>query len=402
MASDIVHTREGLIEDSTSQLPSEQFNLIALRVNPKDPQINNPSNYSATLTQINGATESQINIESNPIVDENYINVQNSHFKNEDDSFDNNLPETVTLLRTPDGGKLYLIGTAHFSIESQEDVAKVIRAVQPHSITVELCKARLPVLLLDEKSILQEAEFKGSKIAKIREVIKHDGLTYGLMYILMLSMSAQVTKELGMAPGGEFRKAFAEGQKIPNCEIQLGDRPINITIQRAIKSLSWWETIKFTWSILTTNKKITPEEVEKVKSRGVLEEVLAELTKEFASLERVFVKERDLYLTYSLQAACLPKLTPQGPVPARVVGIVGIGHTLGIIENWGKVKASDIKPILRIPPPSLSSKIIKFGFKATLLGSVVYVAYRLTPISISSTVTSVKSAFDGLLKVSGK
>jgi hypothetical protein len=26
---------------------------------------------------------------------------------------------------TPDGGKVYLVGTAHFSMESQEDVAKV-------------------------------------------------------------------------------------------------------------------------------------------------------------------------------------------------------------------------------------------------------------------------------------
>jgi len=31
----------------------------------------------------------------------------------------------VTLLTTPEGGKLYLVGTAHFSVESQNDVSKV-------------------------------------------------------------------------------------------------------------------------------------------------------------------------------------------------------------------------------------------------------------------------------------
>lgn len=41
------------------------------------------------------------------------------------EAFDNNLPETVTLLRTPSGVKVYLVGTAHFSRESQDDVAKV-------------------------------------------------------------------------------------------------------------------------------------------------------------------------------------------------------------------------------------------------------------------------------------
>ncbi|KAG8235565.1 hypothetical protein J437_LFUL013115, partial [Ladona fulva] len=34
------------------------------------------------------------------------------------------LPDTVTLLTTPDGGSVYLVGTAHFSKESQDDVAK--------------------------------------------------------------------------------------------------------------------------------------------------------------------------------------------------------------------------------------------------------------------------------------
>lgn len=45
--------------------------------------------------------------------------------KEYDPTIDERLPETVTLLTTPDGGKLYLIGTAHFSVESQNDVSKV-------------------------------------------------------------------------------------------------------------------------------------------------------------------------------------------------------------------------------------------------------------------------------------
>ena len=34
-------------------------------------------------------------------------------------------PDTVTLLHTNEGGIVYLVGTAHFSESSQEDVAKV-------------------------------------------------------------------------------------------------------------------------------------------------------------------------------------------------------------------------------------------------------------------------------------
>lgn len=35
------------------------------------------------------------------------------------------LPDTVTELTSKEGVKVYLVGTAHFSLESQEDVAKV-------------------------------------------------------------------------------------------------------------------------------------------------------------------------------------------------------------------------------------------------------------------------------------
>lgn len=41
------------------------------------------------------------------------------------ENFDEHLPSTVTLLRSPEGVKVYLVGTAHFSVESQDDVSKV-------------------------------------------------------------------------------------------------------------------------------------------------------------------------------------------------------------------------------------------------------------------------------------
>lgn len=41
------------------------------------------------------------------------------------EEFDEKLPHTVTLLRTSDGAKVYVLGTGHFSVESQNDVSKV-------------------------------------------------------------------------------------------------------------------------------------------------------------------------------------------------------------------------------------------------------------------------------------
>ncbi len=42
------------------------------------------------------------------------------------------------------GAKVYLVGTAHFSKESCEDVSLVIQAVQPDIVMVELCKQVSP------------------------------------------------------------------------------------------------------------------------------------------------------------------------------------------------------------------------------------------------------------------
>lgn len=40
--------------------------------------------------------------------------------------------------------------------------------------------------------------------------IFQNGVMSGLMQILLLKVSAHITEQLGMAPGGEFREAFKE------------------------------------------------------------------------------------------------------------------------------------------------------------------------------------------------
>ena len=76
------------------------------------------------------------------------------------------------------------------------------------------------------------------------------GFVQGLMQLLLLSMSAHLTKQLGMAPGGEFRVAYKETRKIPGCQLQLGDRPINITLRRALSSLTVWQKLTLAWYLM--------------------------------------------------------------------------------------------------------------------------------------------------------
>jgi len=51
------------------------------------------------------------------------------------------LPESVSHI-TLDGKNIYLVGAAHVSKESVDDVRKTVEAVKPDTICVELCSAR--------------------------------------------------------------------------------------------------------------------------------------------------------------------------------------------------------------------------------------------------------------------
>jgi len=118
------------------------------------------------------------------------------------------LPENVTQIVTNDGAYIYIVGTAHFSEASQNDVEKVIKILQPDIVMVELCAGRVGLLKYDEESLMKAA--KEVNFEKLKFSIKETGsVVSGVMQMLLLSMSAHITKELGMAPGGEFRVAFS-------------------------------------------------------------------------------------------------------------------------------------------------------------------------------------------------
>ncbi|KAJ7372063.1 hypothetical protein OS493_021492 [Desmophyllum pertusum] len=276
------------------------------------------------------------------------------------------LPDTVTKLETPEGCKVYIIGTAHFSKESQDDVEKTIQAVQPDVVLVELCKSRVDILKYDEEFLLKEA--KNIDMQKLRLAIKQSGVIGGVMQVLLLSVSAHITKQLGMAPGGEFRAAYREARKTPGCQIHLGDRPIQVTLSRAMAALSIWQKMKLAWHLITTKDPISPEDVERCKQKDLLAEMLAEMTGDFPTLYKVFVSERDQYLARSLRLSATPieihnaDGVPQGIVPSVVVGVVGIGHVEGITANWDK--EIDVKELLRIPEASRASMLIRLSLKA--------------------------------------
>ncbi|KAJ8374106.1 hypothetical protein SKAU_G00046860 [Synaphobranchus kaupii] len=284
------------------------------------------------------------------------------------------LPETVTVLTAPDGSLVYLVGTAHFSDSSKQDVATTIRAVQPDVVVVELCPYRVSMLKMDEKTLLKEA--KDINLEKVQQAIRQNGMMSGLMQILLLKVSAHITEQLGMAPGGEFREAFREAGRVPFCKFHLGDRPITVTFKRAIAALSLWQKARLAWGLCFLSDPISKEDVEKCKQKDLLEQTMSEMIGEFPALHRTIVAERDIYLTHTLrQAARCVEAPPNAQrVPAVVVGVVGMGHVPGIERNWDK--KLNIKEIMSVAPPSRLSRLLRTVLKGAGLGLLGYACYR--------------------------
>lgn len=270
------------------------------------------------------------------------------------DEFDRNLPPTVTLLRTLNGTKVYLIGTAHFSRASQDDVSLVMRNVRPERVVLELCPLRLHVLHYDEARLLAEAS--ATSASKRREVFRQHGLIGGLFYLRFLNVTANITKQLGVAPGGECRRAIAEAERLNNgCQVYLGDRSIYVTMQRAMSSLTLLDKLKLTgFSLLYSgDANITAADVEQMKTRQIAmannghhQQHRADDVGQIPAIYKAFVPERDMILSYSLEYAARKVSEPQS---GNVVGIVGVGHVQGIRQNWGKVTDEQVKELMKLP-----------------------------------------------------
>ncbi|KAL3094299.1 hypothetical protein niasHS_004055 [Heterodera schachtii] len=279
--------------------------------------------------------------------------------------------------------QLYLVGTAHFSKESCRDVMQTVLETQPDFVMVELCSSRIQILSMDEQTLLREAQALTRQ--KILTIIRENGLAQGLLQVLLLSLSAHITQQLGMAPGGEFRAAHAASKLVPGCGVILGDRPLNVTLQRALSALSIFQRMKFFFHLtVSLGMEIDEAEVERCKNMDMLEEMLQQMAGEFPQVSRILVDERDQYMTQVLhsllQRSTMEKLYASKKCnalfePASIVAVVGMGHVAGIRANW--TKHIDSTSLLTVPRPSMKSRIFKSALKLAFFGVLSYGAWRL-------------------------
>ena len=256
------------------------------------------------------------------------------------------LPASVHHI-TIEGKNIYLVGTAHVSKKSVEDVSNTIETVNPDAICVELCAAR-------HKAIVQRDNWKQMNIFKI---IKEKKAVFLLAQLIMSSFYRRIGEQLGVQPGAEMVEGIKQAEKT-GAELVLADRDIEITLKRVWRNLNFFNKLKMASHILATlfiGEKIDESLIEKIKEQDQLETILENFSESFPEVKKRLIDERDIYLAQKIRSA--PGTT--------IVAVVGAGHVPGIQQHIHKNEP--IAPLVEIPPKSIIPAILKWAIPALII-----------------------------------
>ncbi len=250
-----------------------------------------------------------------------------------------------------DGKEIILIGTAHVSKQSAEEVKEIIQQEKPDTVCIELCESRY-------QSISDEQRWKNTDIIKI---IKEGKALMLLINLILSSYQKRLAKQFGIKPGQEMIQGIESAKEI-GATLCLADRDIQITMKRLWRGLGLWGKVKLFFQLLMSfvvNEDITEEELEKMKSEDMLTASLNELAKSFPLFKAIIIDERDKYLAQKIKNA----------PGQKVVAILGAGHIPGIKQELNN--EHDLEQLAIITPPSKITKIIGWSIPVILLGIII-------------------------------
>jgi pheromone shutdown-related protein TraB len=268
------------------------------------------------------------------------------------------LSDTIHRLTFKDGRQILLVGTAHVSKESVNEVSSYIDSEQPDHICLELDDGRF-----------KNKEDEGSwSNMDIKKVLKEKKGFLLITNMALASFQKRMGNQSGSAPGEEILGAarLAKEKEIP---YSLCDREIQITFKRAWRKSNLWNKAKLIATIISavfSKEEISAAELEELKKSDVMQGMLDEMAKELPAVKTVLIDERDRYLATSIY---------QAP-GAKILAVIGAGHQNGIITTLQKLEDKQISPdlseITEIPPPGKAGKILSWAFPALIVGILLY------------------------------
>lgn len=239
--------------------------------------------------------------------------------------------------------EIILIGTAHISQESCDEVKAAVEEKSPDCVAIELDEDRY-------KSLNSPDNWRNLDIIK---VLKNKKGFLMLANLVLAGFQRRMGSNVGVKPGDEMRAAdaAAKEQGIP---VAMVDRPIQVTLRRAWSVNSLWGKCKLISALLASafdKEEVSGEQIESLKNRSEMDNMMKELADFMPVVKQVLIDERDRYLASKIWQ-CEGK---------RTLAVLGAGHLPGVEAYLEKLASGEASPavddIASVPPKTAGSKI---------------------------------------------
>ncbi|MBT6040299.1 hypothetical protein HOH15_00055 [Candidatus Woesearchaeota archaeon] len=223
--------------------------------------------------------------------------------------------------------QIRLVGTSHIAKQSVNEVKENIAKFKPDVVAIELDKRRLHALLTKAESktpfmLIFKIGFVGWLFAKIG--------SWG---------SKKLGNTVGMDPGEEMLTAVREAKK-NNIKIALIDQPIEITLARFSRRITFKEKMRFFKDLIKSiffPKKVMREmgvdikqmDLTKVPSATLIKGLVKVMKAKYPNAYSVLVDERNKVMAMNLM-----RLAKKHD---KILAIVGAGHLEGMKEDLARM-----------------------------------------------------------------
>ncbi|MBN1699215.1 MAG: TraB/GumN family protein [Spirochaetales bacterium] len=253
--------------------------------------------------------------------------------------------------------EIILLGTAHVSKESVVEVETTIREEKPDMVCIEIDESRY-------NSLTKGSSWKDLSIPQVLR--KRKGFLL-LANLVLSSFQKRLGLDLGVKPGEEMLKAITIAKEL-GIPYEFCDREIQVTLKRAWSKTGFWGKNKMLAAMISSvffNEKLSADEIEKLKEKSALQNMLEELAHFMPSVKTVLIDERDRYLATRI-------FLSKGD---KIVAVVGAGHVEGIMQwleslHEGKV-TEDLAEIEEVPPKSIVASALPFVIAFAIIGLMV-------------------------------
>mgnify|MGYP001226037832 FL=1 len=259
---------------------------------------------------------------------------------------------------------LRLLGTAHISTKSVEDVKEQIELFKPDVVAVELCQSRYDSLVsgrrLDKEGLLK--------------VIKEGKAPLVLLQSLLAAEQRKLGLDEGQQPGAELLEAVNLSKEL-EIPVELIDRDIQTTLRRAWRKMKFREKIKILYSMLGEEEDELEVDLDEIlESRDILTDLMNELKEFSPGAGEVLIDERDEFLAQNILKIDSEK---------RILAIVGAGHLSGIENHLCNNKPKhSLEELSTIPKRTLVSKSIPWLIPIFVFGLFGFFVYQGSSVDI--------------------